>query len=229
MGHATDTPYRVNQSGYARLCQAALYVGRALNCARNQEPMNSSRIAEIRSLVDEISGFSAAVDSAAEAMQPEANLRLLGPRCIARSTLFIALDVFTCPEKLGPGAGYVINSSAKTHDEHGLQAYSTQVIQLASEQMHGLSMEILSSTEMDEARAWQLGKVSPFTLDAMYCSAATFYWFLRESGTEVYRTGVEELDTFMETLAGRWKLSGKYQEIAKLHNVPANIMGNIAP
>ena len=222
VGQAITTPYQVAQSSYARLCQAAVYLGRALNHARNpQLLMNMSRITEVKTLVDELGGFNAVVDAAAGEIMPDqadksSFIALLGPRCVARSAVFVALEQFSCPEKMTSGIGYDMSSTAKSQLELELQSYATQCVQLIAEQLHGLAMKILSVSD-------QLGTISPLILDSIYASAVTFHWILGETGTEIYRTAVEELDTFMEVVDRRWRSAGRYREIARLYDISTRL------
>ena len=153
-------------------------------------------------------------------------IRLLGPRCLVRSALFIALDVFTCPEKLTPEVGYIVSSGAKTQEELKMQSRSIQAVQQASQQAHSLAMELSAMIESDELLRWQLGKVSPFILDLMYCSIATFHWLLGENGHEINKSRLKDLESFMEMLGTRWRLSKKYVEIASFHDVSKRMRNN---
>ena len=83
-----------------RLCQTDVYLGRALNYARNPRSMNTSRVTEVRALDDELGGFSVVVYAAAgDPMSSQAErstfITLLGPRCVARSAVVVALDQFS--------------------------------------------------------------------------------------------------------------------------------------
>ncbi|KAH8676577.1 hypothetical protein BGZ60DRAFT_402881 [Tricladium varicosporioides] len=225
-GLAVSTHYQVHQSFYARLCQAAIYIGHAEACARNKQPMNNLHITEIMSLAEELSGFSAVIDNTPALSNTDNFIRLLGPRCLARSALFITLDSLTCPEKLRPGIGYTVSSGAKTQEEIKLQSRSMQVVQQASQQAHHLAMELSAMIELDESLRWQLGKVSPFILDLMYCSMATSHWFLGENGDEVNQSNLKDLKPFMEMLGTRWRLSKKYIELASFYDITSRAKNN---
>lgn len=153
-----------------------MYLGRAIRCARESQPISTSRIAEVMTLAHELTGFSAALDSESTALKPENRFALLAPRCITRSALFVALDRFTCPEKMAAEPGYLDSPVAKTHNEHDLQRQSMHVIQLASEQLHTLGMDIsgMIKNDTDIAQPYSVGRVSPFIMDSVYASAATF-------------------------------------------------------
>ena len=80
--------------------------------------------------------------------------------------------------------------------------------------------------ELNELLRWQLGKVSPFMLDLMYCSMATLHWLLGENGDGINRSSLKDLKSFMELLGTRWRLSKKYVEIASFHDVSRRTRGN---
>jgi hypothetical protein len=181
--------------------------------------MSSLRITEIMFLAEELSGFSAVMDNTPGLSNTDNFIRLLAPRCLIRSALFIALDAFTCPEKLMPEAGYIVSTGAKTEEELKMQSSSMQAVQQASKQAHSLAMELSTMIELHESLQGRLGKVSPFMLDLMYCSMATFHWFLGENGDEANRLSLQDLVPFMDMLGTRWRLSKKYIEIASFHDV----------
>lgn len=245
IGHASTTPYQVDQSSFARLCQASLYVGRALKCASSfsaataaapPPPASSARVAELTALADELGGFCSAVDGG-ERGGAQPALALLAPRCVARSALFVLLDGFFCPERIAPEAGYVVVAAgAKGGEELRLQAYAMRVVRRACDEIRAIAGEVVSEGGggadaghgHEAAPAARLGRVSPFVVDALYCAAATFHWLLGESGTAVYRTGAEELGASMRALAARWRLAEKFGEIALLHDVSVKIAGSRA-
>ncbi|USP80369.1 hypothetical protein yc1106_07643 [Curvularia clavata] len=216
MSHAVSTHYQIPQPSFARLCQAALYVDRAIAFTRNQQPMSNSRIAELTVLADELCAFCAVLDSTPpKGYLQDGFLSLLAPQCMARSALFIILDPSTCPEKIGTGAGYITSTDAKTSAELNLQAYSINIIQQVSQQAQNFIKEIMSMVDMEA----QLGRVSPFILHYMYCTIATFYWFLGENGKESYQARIYELGMFLEKMGTRWKLAEKYMELVKFYDV----------
>lgn len=63
-----------------------------------------------------------------------------------------------------------------------------------------------------------LGKVSPLCLDVLYCGVSTFQWLWRESGDPEMRAGLDVMRTCMEYLDARWRLSGRYLEMARSYN-----------
>ena len=87
-------------------------------------------------------------------------------------------------------------------------------------------MELSAIIESGEPLRWQLGKVSPFILDLMYCSMATMHWLLGENGDEVNKSNLKDLKPFMDMLGTRWWLSKKYVEIVSFHDVSTRTRDN---
>lgn len=183
--------------------------------------MTSSRIEQIMSLAGELSDFGAIVDNETTTLSPEKSAILLAPRCIARSALFVALDRFTCPEKISAEPGYVDSPGDKTQNEIELQRQSMHIIEQASEQLHTLGMELLPAFRTDGISS--LSKVSPFMLDSIYASAATFHWLLGEGGNEIYRTAAADLDMFLDTMSSMWRLGSTYREMLAVHDVTTRV------
>lgn len=202
-----------------------MYLGQAISCARESQPTSTSRIAEVMALCHELTGFGAALDSASTALKPEDRFALLAPRCITRSALFVVLDRFTCPEKMAAEHGYLDSPVAKTHSEHEIQKQSMHVIQLASEQLHTLAMDIsrMIKDDTDIAQPYSLGRVSPFIMDSAYAGAATFHWLLGETGNDVYRTAAADLDMLLDTLSPRWRLGSAYRDMLMVYDVSARV------
>ncbi|SPO03699.1 uncharacterized protein DNG_06382 [Cephalotrichum gorgonifer] len=226
LSYSIRTPYEVQQSGFARLCQVSIYLARAISYPRDNQPMTISRVAEIMSLARELAGFGAALDGESAALGHEDRFAFLAPRSITRSALFVVLDRFTCPEKIGVEPGYVVDHlAAKTPEELELQQQSMRVIEMASAQLHTLSLDILATlgSEGGEAQQFSPGHVSPFIMDSIYASAATFHWIFGESGNDVYGTAAADLDRFLDALSSRWRLGAVYRDMLKVHDVSARI------
>lgn len=222
----------MGQSGFARLCQASIYLGRAISYTRGNLGMSTSHVVEIMSLTHELTSFGATVDNESTACGFEHRFTLLGPRCIARSALFVALDRLTCPEKMGAEPGYVTQQGAKTQHELELQRQSIQVIEMASEQLHTLGIDVLAMLrakgDVAQSQAHSLGLVSPFIMDSLYAGAATFHWLLGEGGKEGYRKAAADLDMVLDTLSSRWRLCGVYREILMVYDVSARVEASMA-
>ncbi|KAK2689437.1 hypothetical protein QWA68_011882 [Fusarium oxysporum] len=221
VNHSTSISYQLQQSPFARLCQASMYLGRAISYARDNSAMTSSRIEQIMSLAGELSDFGAIVDNETTTLSPKKSVILLAPRCVVRSALFVALDRFTCPEKISAEPGYVDSPGDKTQNEIELQRQSMHIIKQASEQLHTLGMELLPAFGTDGISS--LSKISPFMLDSIYASAATFHWLLGEGGNEIYHTAAADLDMFLDTMSSRWRLGSTYREMLAVHDVTARV------
>ncbi|KAF5576004.1 fungal specific transcription factor [Fusarium pseudocircinatum] len=221
VSHSTSISYQIQQSPFSRLCQASMYLGRAINYARDNSAMTSSRFEEIMSLVGELGAFATVVDNETADLSPETGLTLLAPRCISRSALFVALDRFTCPEKISVEPGYIESPEDKTQNEMELQRQSMRIIEQTSEQLHTLGMELLQAFRTE--RTSLMSSISPFILDSIYAGAATFHWLLGEGGNEVYRTAAADLDMLLDTMSSRWRLGSTYREMLTVHDVTARV------
>ncbi|KAF5562480.1 hypothetical protein FPHYL_5674 [Fusarium phyllophilum] len=217
VSHSTSISYQIQQSAFARLCQASMYLARAIIYAQDKSTMTSSRIEEIMSLAGELSAFATVVDNESAALGPERRLTLLSPQCVARSALFVALDRFTCPEKISAEPGYIESPGDKTQNEIELQRQSMRIIEQASEQLHSLGMELLPAFTIKGISS--ISKVSPFILDSIYAGAATFHWLLGEGGNEVYRTASADLDMLLDTMSSRWRL-GRTMSVRRSTIIP---------
>ncbi|KAF5681842.1 hypothetical protein FDENT_7909 [Fusarium denticulatum] len=167
----------------------------------NRSTMTSSRIDGIMSLADEVSDFATVVDHERVTLSPERSLALLSSQYVARSALFIALDRFTCPEKISAEPGYVESPGDKTQNELELQRQSMHIIEQASDNLHILCMKLLVTLTTEGISS--ISEVSPFMLDSIYASAARFQWLLGEGGNEAYRTAAADLDIGKIYMAAR--------------------------
>lgn len=191
--------------------------------------MSTSHVAEIRSLTQELTSFGVTVDTQSTTCGIGHRFTLLGSQCVARSALFIVLDRLTCPEKIGAEPGYVSQQGAKTQHELELQRQSMQVIETASDQLHALGLDVLSTcmlrTEgnVAQSRAHVLGLVSPFIMDSLYAAAATFHWLAGESGKDGHRKAAADLDMVLDKLSSRWRLASAYREMLMVYDVSARV------
>jgi hypothetical protein len=172
------------------------------------------------------------VDNESTARSLESRFALVAPRSITRSALFVALDRFTCPEKIGSEPGYIDSPGAKTQEELELQRQSIQVIERVSEQLHALGTDMLGMLQGEgdtaQAQTYSLGHVSPFIMDSIYAGAATFHWLLGENGKDVYRKAAADLDLLLDTLSPRWRLGSMYRELLVMHDASARVAASAA-
>lgn len=195
-----------------------MYLERSQAHARKAHPPSSSHISDTISLADEINSFSNILRETPGLSYTDGFIRLLAPRCLLHSALFLALDSFTCPEKVSSGAGHMISLGAKTSEELDMQSRSNLAIRQISKQAHDLAIEISARIEMDESLRWHLGRITPFMLDQMYCSIATLCWLLGENGDESYRAALNDMKVCLRTLGERWGLGRKYLEVVGFYD-----------
>ncbi|KAM5349562.1 hypothetical protein ACJ41O_006067 [Fusarium nematophilum] len=217
IGHPVSTHHSTHQGGFARLCQAALLVDRALVVARPQRSPSSSTMAEITVLGDDAISFCTIQQAVMSGQGIAAGN--IGPLCLAISALFIVLDLLTCPEKLGPGAGYTLDGRAKSEEEVSMQRYALPIIERTSLQVHEMSVGLRSQLEAQEDRFQFLSGVCPFILDSMYCTAVTFHWYAGESGDRLHQSRAADLEACLEDLGVRWRLGRAYQKLISEYKV----------
>ncbi|KAK1656472.1 hypothetical protein BDP81DRAFT_444976 [Colletotrichum phormii] len=175
-GHSTSTPYQTQQSGFARLCQVPIYISRVIGFARSGS--SAPCIPEITSLVNDLNGFALAVDRENTDWRLEASSSFLSSRALARSALFIALDRFTCPEKISVEPGYVGEQGTKSQEELDFDGEQRLPLEVASRQLHFMATNILPhipTAEGDETQLHASSLVSPFIMDGIYAGAATLH------------------------------------------------------
>jgi len=179
--------------------------------------MRSSYISDTLSLAEELNNFTAVLERTPGLSRTENFIRLIGPRSLVYSALFITFDAFTCPER-STRTNFLVSPGAKSPEEANIQLHSIQAVRQVSQQARDLSIELSARIELDEFMRWHLGKVSPLVLDQMYCSLATFYWLLGETGDESLQSSLKDLKLCMETIGRRWRLGQKYLEVASFYS-----------
>ena len=198
-----------------------MYSSRAVACARSQRlGANPHHAIDAVVLAKKLSSFCILLENAGQGSDQGTLIPLLAPRYLAFSALFVALDGLSCPESLNHGAGYAVSSKAKTEEELALQSQSIHFVQEASEEVHKLANALSASVLQDRS---VLRRVCPFILDALYYATATFYWRLGETGADIFRSSVENLDTALNTVGMRWKLGKTYAGMAKFYHVSARV------
>lgn len=213
MGFPTDTPYQTRQSGFTRLCQAAIYLNRAIGLARVASP--SCHIPEVMALIHELDGFASVVDSEHSDWRLEVSSSLLAPRAIIRSALFAVLDRFSCPEKMGSEPGYIPHQGNKSQQELELQSRAILIMERASRELHSIVMHILPLIPVEEGFAAHSVQslLSPFIMDSIYAAAATLYWLFGETGDQLNRAAAADMEMFLDVLGSTWHLGRAYKEI----------------
>lgn len=195
-------------------------LNRALEFARARS--SPPPAAEVFEFIDELQGLANAIERQGYLSRLNGGTALLAPISLVRTAVLTALDRFVCPEKITAEPGFTMQASAKSEDELAIQTRSMQAIESASQQTHATALEVLNSFEQmngDESRIRSLSRLSPLMLDAIYASAATFYWLHRESGKATYYSAAADLDRLLAILATRWQLGNAYCEMLKLWDI----------
>lgn len=208
----------IEGSPFAFLCRAALLVEAALKYTWNSATEStSSHVDKASELIEEISRFLAVVDDCGQ-MTGSTNISWLGPRAVARSALFLTLDRFTCPEKISGEPGYILTHGVKTSEELQMQKRAMNLVRELSDQSQSLASSFAVFVDMDVSPHRELARISPFALDLMYCSLATYYWLAGEQGNEPFQVVMSSLRTFLAAVGSRWKLSREYLSLSRYHD-----------
>ena len=217
-GHSVSCNVEPYNSPFTQLCQIALIVGSAIEHTWNL-PTNNLHLAKTSALIDELCNLISIVDTGILGKESVQLLRLLAPRCLVRSALFLVIDPYVCPEKMTGQPGYVFATGAKSVDELQLQNRCVGLLQEISKESHALAVQLVVLIETDPLVERQLARISPFSLDLLYCSLATFYWLSGEGGDVVYRQKIQDIELCLERLGVGWKLALEYLDLSRFYEV----------
>ncbi|KAL5360776.1 hypothetical protein BJX96DRAFT_165418 [Aspergillus floccosus] len=220
INYPVTTPFFTPISPFSRLCQSALFISRATLYRSNSQAGLADQITAVVSLTEELSTFSSILTEEMDS-STDGYLRLLAPQCLTWSALFLLLDNYCCPEKLSNELGYTTSGHAKGSDDLAAQIQATLVVRNISDQAHRTTtnvMDIISNLLRND----QMGKISPFVLDALYCSMMTFQWVYREGGDEEAKGRLADIEACMGRLSGRWKLASEYLALGEIYRRGGN-------
>ncbi|KAE8153586.1 hypothetical protein BDV25DRAFT_168610 [Aspergillus avenaceus] len=212
------TPFSLLESPFARLCHAAICISQVVECKRLSQQMHTEYISGVITLSDNLCALSVALNEMqSPSQQVDEYLDLLGPRCLILSAIYMLLDDHCCPEKLQDGPGYNISDAAKTPEEQLLQVNAMLIVQDISNQLHRVTLQIIAILENDWQDQGLLGQITPFVLDALYCTMATFRWVLSEGGNETIQSRLGDVKRCMQNLGDRWHLAQEYLALEQVH------------
>ena len=217
-GHSVFSNAEPYDSPFTQLCQIALLVESAIEHTWDP-PTDSSHLAKTSALIDKLCNLISTVDTGILGEESVQLLPLLAPRCLVRSALFLVIDLYVCPEKMTGQPGYVFGLGAKSADELQLQNRCVGLLQEISEESHALAAQLVVLIETNPPVERQLARISPFSLDLLYCTLATFYWLSGEGGGGVYRQKIRNIELCLEKLGVRWKLALEYLNLTKYYDV----------
>ncbi|KAJ3455813.1 hypothetical protein MRS44_017295 [Fusarium solani] len=215
------TPLAVPQPQFARVCQSAVLISRCLTISRqNAAPTQASTMAHVYALADELCGFITTLEAELPMAEVTAsNLHHLAPRCLAWSALFILIDPYCCPQKIRQGPGYTPSAEAKTTDELGFQIRAVNIVKIVNDRVHSVAMKVMDIiSELRRGSVEELGTLSPFSLDILYCVMVTFHWICREGGDNLVRARLADMERCLNWIGERWKLSREYLSLEEYHN-----------
>ncbi|GAM40130.1 fungal specific transcription factor [Talaromyces pinophilus] len=215
-------PLSTYVSPFARLCQSAMFISRVAVCSSVSQAASMHHISAVTSLTTELCSFRSIIADEIASSSMEEYLRLLAPCCLTWSALFMLLDSYCCPEKLGDEPGYTPSGDAKGPEELAIQIQATLVVRSISDEAYEHTkrlMDVISHMPgMDP-----IGSVSPFSLDALYCSMVTFQWVYREGGDELTEARLADIEFCMRRLGERWRLASEYLSLNDLYRNAGNI------
>lgn len=183
-----------------------------MECRRaSQQVSTEQSITMTSTLTEDLCAVNAILDETASSSPgAEEYLNILAPRCLVWSALFLHLDSYCCPEKLGNEPGYPLTGNAKTPEEQLLQVNATLVVRSISDQAHYAALRIAQILDGCLQTQGNFRRISPFVLDALYCTMATFHWVLREGGDDTIRLSLQDVKKCLRGLGEGWPLALEY-------------------
>ncbi|EAW15380.1 putative transcription factor [Aspergillus fischeri NRRL 181] len=218
--HSSTTPLSTQTSPFARLCQSAMFISRAAAFRNSSQTAPLNHISARTSLTEELCIYSSILTDEIISSSLDGYFRLLAPRCLTWSALFMLLDNYCCPEKLSDEPGFTPSGEVKGTEELATQLQATLVVRSISDQAHEQTktlMDILfgPASSMDSMNT--IGSLSPLSLDALYCSMVTFQWIYREGGEELAKSQLEDMEAWMRRLSERWRLASEYLTLSEIY------------
>ena len=111
-----------------------------------------------------------------------------------------------------------MESGAKNSDEINLQHRAMRLTKEIADQIHSLVLRFLPFLEANGPTGKYCSQISPYLLDVVYATLATYYWFAAEEGDEIYRCRISDIRQFLEKIGTRWRLGHEYLGLAAYHD-----------
>lgn len=220
--YPVTTPFSAHASSFARLCQSAMFIGRASACRSSSQTALMHQIGAVTSLTEDLCTFSSILADEMTSSTLDRYLRLLAPQCLTWSALFLLLDNYCCPEKFSDEPGYMPSAGTKGPDELATQTQAMLVVRNISDQAHEKTKEVMDIIS-SQPSIDHVGSISPFSLDALYCSMVTFQWIYRECGDEIAHVRLTAIEACMRRLSERWRLASEYLALGEVYRNVGNI------
>ncbi|ETS82399.1 hypothetical protein PFICI_04275 [Pestalotiopsis fici W106-1] len=213
---SVTTDPSVRQSPFARLCQSAMLLSRAMQCISLTGPPESQQNEVFSVLSDQLMNFLSVVDSevSSTVTDPDNSLLLLGPRCLTGSALFLILDIFSCPEKMSQIPGYISTPGAKSNEELQRQVWASSLLKRVTEAFAKFGTGWIDTLNSSED-APQLGQFPSLALDAFYSTMATLLWYRREGMEDWNEASLAHTRRILQVVGARWKAASHYVQIAE--------------
>ncbi|KAH9894540.1 hypothetical protein F4778DRAFT_772365 [Xylariomycetidae sp. FL2044] len=249
MQRTVSTPGTEPQSPFARLCQAALLVGKMLRHAQRAEVRRQKGeapdYAQVTSVTDAAEGLCTCLEAEFAAASPGISyLSFIGPQYLALSTI---LKVLSAHSGIVLSSSIAPNMQQQEH-HHQQQHQQSQIWPTSSDlafqvrametqkqtaarvrdyaaslfQSSSSSSSPSSSSHGDQIQVQDqdLARTTPFVLDAVYAAAATFAWARRGAGQDpLADAGLEAMKGCLARLGGRWRLAGEYLKLVGAHEM----------
>jgi hypothetical protein len=232
--YAVSTSYEVPQGHFARLCQSAILVGRAVAARRQMllpSQVGADHVAGTAALADEIlrfDGILAAIAGGASESGGKNSYHTLTPRFLNWSALFVLLDPYCCPVNVTPDElGHLPVPEAKTAEEIALQKRSTDIVVAVVAKVHEAVRSISEAAASSRGHGGEtgqevihqrLGALCPLVLDAVYCVMGLYCWLCQEGGHLSVKDRLADIERFLSDVGERWGLALEYLRLKKYHD-----------
>ncbi|KAI1816894.1 fungal-specific transcription factor domain-containing protein [Poronia punctata] len=219
--HTVMSPRTEFQSPFARLCQAALLLSKALrHCQRakllrlQHKPPDDSEAASL---------LEGALDLAALSQREISNhpvryFSALPSVCLAYSAVFKIVTIHlpgSAPET-APAAAYEDPSwTSRNHTSAQLAAYEAR--KEVMERMHDVVRDIGACASHQDG----LNQISPFVLDAVYYTGVTGAWWRDPCG-------LETIQKALARIGDRWAVAVQYGGLLQQHDIAAVSSSNFS-
>jgi hypothetical protein len=112
-----------------------------------------------------------------------------------------------------------MESGVKNSDEINLQHRGMRLTKEIADQIHSLVLRFLPFLEANGPTGKYCSQISPYLLDVVYATLATYYCFAAEEGDDIYRSRISDIRQFLENIGTRWRLGHEYLGLAACYDI----------
>lgn len=207
-----SSPFSDLQSTFARLCQAAFLVSRALkhSAELEQRKINGERydFSDVTSLMEDANALCKALQ-ADFASNPRAYFSLVAARCLNFTAGFKLLGVYASGESLR-GVG-----SEWNEEEMTLQMTAIEGTKKAATHARDFANDLFGLISLDE----DVVKTPPMVLDTFYLASMVHHGVWKETGDPIAETSLETTRKCLIRLSGRWRLGKELLDMLETHEM----------